>query len=167
MRAMQLRGNISSAELRLRAKSERDPKLCRRLIAIAHILDGGTLAEARNIACVSEVPFRVWMHRYNAVGINGLKNKRKSGRPTKINAQVAQDLQSKVLSGPTELDGIVRYRIVDLQNYLRTTHGISMCVSGVWRKLQQLNLSWKTCRQRHPKANELAQEAFKKTSLSS
>jgi len=57
----------------------------------------------------------------------------------------------------------VRYRIVDIQHFLKEEHGIEMGLSGIWYKLQELELTWKTGRQRHPKSSEEGQEAFKKT----
>lgn len=71
-------------------------------------------------------------------------------------------LKAKVLSGPTISEGLVRYRIADLQEFLEEHHGIKYAISTIWYKLQELNLSWKTGRQRHPKSNEGVQEDFKK-----
>lgn len=70
------------------------------------------------------------------------------------------------MEGPRAEEGLARYRIVDLQRFLKEEHGITMGVSGIWYVLQDLNLSWKTGRQRHPKSDEATQEAFKKTSPS-
>ncbi len=42
-----------------------------------------------------------------------------------------------------------------------------MTQSGIWYTLQQLDLSWKTGRQRHPKSDDAVQDAFKKTSKTS
>jgi len=164
MKPIQLRTDIPHTELYLFAKSERNAKLCKRLLGIAHLLENGTLSEARKIACLSEAAFRVCVHKFNNAGIPGLKSRKPTGRPLKLTEQVAESLKTKALSGPDKASGVVRYRVADLQKYLAEEHKVKMCKSGVWYKLQQLGLSWKSCRQRHPKSDESTQETFKKTS---
>ncbi len=73
-----------------------------------------------------------------------------------------EKLKSKVLSGPGADEGLVRYRIVDLQRFLREEHEISMGISGIWYNLQELNLTWKTGRQRHPIAALISRKHLKK-----
>ena len=80
-----------------------------------------------------------------------------------MSVEVEKELQSKVLEGPKVEESLVRYRLVDLQDFLQEQYNIKMSLSGIWRKLQRLNLTWKTSRQRHPQSDEDVQEAFKKT----
>lgn len=58
---------------------------------------------------------RGWVHRYNEEGIAGLSNRPAPGRsPTPTEGQMAA-LKAVVLAGPDPaVDGIVRWRIVDL-----------------------------------------------------
>ena len=75
----------------------------------------------------------------------------------------AEALRAKVLEGPTKEEHIVRYRLVDLQQHLQSAHQVVVRQSTIWYRLQQMKLTWKTCRQRHPKCSEDVQENFKKT----
>lgn len=163
MRAVELRKDIHAPTLRAAAKKEKDGTMCRRLLGIAHLLEGGSRTEAQKIACLTVNIFRIWIKRFNEQGIEGLRSKKSSGRPLKIPESLQAILKEKVLKGPASGEGLVRYRIVDLQHFLKEEHGIEMGVSGIWYNLQGLKLTWKTGRQRHPKSSEEAQEAFKKT----
>lgn len=165
MKPIQLRDDISAVSLRARAKGEGNAKVCRRLLAIAHLLDGGSSKEGREIACLSDMPFRRWIHRFNAMGIEGLNKHKHPGRVPKIDKNLAEALKAKVLQGPGKEEGIVRYRLVDLQLHLQNVHQICVGQSTIWYKLQDMRLTWKTCRQRHPKSNDVMQETFKKTLL--
>lgn len=163
VKRIELRQDIDIQEIRKSAKKERNAKISRRMLAIAHLLEGGSLTEARKIACLSEMPMLRWTHRFNSEGIEGLRNRKLYGRPPKINSEVAEALKVKVLQGPDKSESLVRYRLVDLQRYLESTHNVYVKKSSLWNKLQEIRLTWKTPRQSHPKSDYAAQEAFKKT----
>jgi transposase len=167
MRPTEIRQDIKAEVLRQTAKLEKDGGMCRRLLGMAHLLEGGSRSESHTISCLTVSSFRIWIQRFNRDGIEGLRAKKPTGRPAKLTAEVEQALRVKVLQGPSAKEGLVRYRLVDFQKFLREEHNVSMGESGIWYVLQDLGLSWKTGRQRHPKSDEEAQEAFKKTLLSS
>ena len=164
MRATKLRQDIEEKVLRRAAKLEKDAGVCRRLFGIAHLLKGGSRFESEKIACLTTNTFRLWIERFNAEGIEGLKVKWSKGRPPTLTAEIAEKLREKVLEGPHKDEKLVRYRLVDIQKFLKQAYGVDMCVSGLWRQLQELQLTWKTGRQRHPKSDLKVQEAFKKNS---
>ena len=163
MRPIAIRQDIQAKILRQAARTERNSGVCRRLLGIAHLLEGGSRADAQKIACLTVNTFRIWIQRFNTRGIEGLRAKQTSGRPSKLTAQIEQRLREKVLQGPSPKEGLARYRIVDLKNFLQEEYQISISLSGIWYILEGLNLTWKTGRQRHPQSNKDAQEAFKKT----
>lgn len=163
MRAIEVRKDISGTTLRKAAKREENSAVCRRMLGMAHFIEGGSRLEAQKIACLSVNVFRIWIRRFNEEGIKGLISKKSPGRPVKMSDQVKVRLKEKVLNGPTKDEGLARYRIADLQRFLKQEYGISMCSSGIWYKLQGMNLTWKTGRQRNPSSNEEIQDAFKKT----
>ncbi len=156
------RKDIALNELREVLKKEKDAKVYRRLLGIIHLLEGGSRKEAEQKAQLTVNVFRNWILRFNKQGIAGLRSIKQTGRPTKISREVAQDLKKKVLEGPCEGEGLVRYRLVDMQDYLKKEHKISIALSGIWEVLAGLNLSWKTGRQRHPQSDKAAQDDFKK-----
>lgn len=163
MRALELRKDIELKDLRRAAKVEKDSGLCRRLLGICHLLETGDLSGSRAISCLTAVPFYYWVKRFNAEGIEGLRRRRGAGRPLKMSVEVEKELQAKVLEGPKAEESLVRYRLVDLQTFLKEEHKIEGSISWIWRRLQRMGLSWKTSRQRHPQSDERVQENFKKT----
>ena len=164
MRTIELREDISAEALRYYAKQEKNARICKRLLGLAHLLDTGDRLSSEKIACLSNSQFRIWINRFNEKGLEGLRSKKQRGRPVKISELLRKALKEKAVRGPSLGEGLSRYRIVDLQEYLRNEHHITMSQSGLWYTLRDLGLSWKTGRQRHPKSDEGIQDAFKKTS---
>lgn len=163
MRPTAIRQDIKAETLRQAAKREKNSGIVRRLLGIAHLIEGGSRSEAQKIGCLTLSTFRIWIERFNTYGIEGLRAKKSTGRPSKLTDEMINDLKEKVLQGPSVEEGLARYRIIDLQNFLEKKHQISLGVSGIWYILKDLNLSWKTGRQRHPRSDKEDQEAFKKT----
>ena len=156
------REDISLDELRRILKATRDAKVYRRLLGIIHLLEGGSRNEAQAKSQLSVNTFRHWIVRFNEHGIAGLESIEQTGRPLKISAEARDGLKAKVLSGPSAADGLLRYRLINLQEYLKKEHGVSIALSGIWEALADLKLSWKTGRQRNPKSDQVLQEEFKK-----
>jgi len=161
---IRLRKDIPLDDLKMALKKEKDAKVYRRLLGIIHLLEGGSRKEAEEKAQLSLNIFRNWIIRFNKFGISGLQSIKQTGRPRKINAEVRETLKEVVLKGPSKKDLLVRYRLVDLQDYLKQEHGISIALSGIWEALDSMDISWKTGRQRNPKSDEVTQEEFKKNS---
>ena len=73
--AVRLREDFSTAELRLLAKRAEDPNQTRRLLALAALRDGSSRKAAAEIGAMDRQTLRDWVHRYNAEGLAGLRNR--------------------------------------------------------------------------------------------
>ena len=71
MCALVIRNDISSEELRRRARQEIDGRVAARLFAIANALEGMDRASAARLAGMDRQTLRDWVHRYNEEGIAG------------------------------------------------------------------------------------------------
>ena len=72
-------------------------------------------------------------------------------------------LKAIVLRGPDPaVDGVVRWRIVDLCRVVEERWGVSYSETGMLRLVWSLDLSHRKTRPVHPQANTKAQEDFKK-----
>jgi transposase len=70
-----------------------------------------------------------------------------------------------VCEGPDPtVDGVVRWRRVDLQRKIDERFGVSMHERTVGKQLAALGFRRLSVRPQHPKSDPEAQEAFKKTS---
>ena len=73
------RSDLSGDALRLVARRSKDSCQARRLLALAQVLDGRPRGEAARAG--GRQTLRDWVHRYNAQGVEGLCDRRRSGRP--------------------------------------------------------------------------------------
>ena len=72
-------------------------------------------------------------------------------------------LKAIVLRGPNPaVDGVERWRVVDLCRVAEERWGVVYSETGMLRLLWSLDLSHKKTRPVHPQANQKAQQAFKK-----
>ena len=161
------RRDHSPAELRSLARNEAGSVACR-ILAIAHVLDGASRADAAASCGMDRQTLRDWVHRFNAQGIEGLANKAIPGRsPALSEGQMAQ-LREIVLQGPDlARDGVVRWRCCDLQDVIAERFGVNVHERTVGKLLRRLRLTRLQPRPHNPKRDEVAQEVFKKTSLPS
>src|SRR5579872_5902711 len=126
MSALVIRDDIRSGELRRQARRERDGRVSARLIAIANALDGMDRASAARLAGMDRQTLRDWVHRYNEAGIAGLSNRPLPGRSPKLTEGQMAALKAVVLTGPDPaVDGVVRWRIVDLCRWVTRRWGVS------------------------------------------
>jgi len=84
--ALKIRRDLfSPAELRFRARRERNPRTATRMLAIANALEGLTRAEAARLAGMERQALRDAVIRYNREGLAGLCDRSKPGRPSTLN----------------------------------------------------------------------------------
>ena len=108
---------------------------------------------------------RDWVHRYNAEGVSGLSDGRRSGRPPVLSAEQMQDLKDVVLAGPDlALHGVTRWRCIDLCTAIAERYEVVVHERTVGKLLRRMGLTRLQPRPYHPKKDAAAQEAFKKTS---
>ena len=159
------RGDLSADELRLAARRSKDSCQARRLLALAQVLAGRPRGEAARAGGMDRQTLRDWVHRYNAEGVEGLCDRRRSGRPPRLSEAQLAELARLVEAGPDPaVHGVVRWRCIDLQSEIKARFGVEIGERHVGRLLKRLDFTRLSVRPRHPKADEAAQQAFKKTS---
>lgn len=74
---------------------------------------------AARVCGMDRQSLRDWVHRYNAEGLAGLVNRHGGGPAALLTAAQRAALKEIVLAGPDpEVDGVVRWRCVDLQRVI-------------------------------------------------
>ena len=160
--------DMSAAELRKAAKKERNPLVVRRILAIALVLDGADRKRAAEACGMDRQTLRDWVHRYNAEGLEGLRERRGNNHKSPLTPDVQQAFSALVEQGPdSAMHGVVRWRRVDLQHELKSRFGIEVHERTVGSYLAKLGFRRLSVRPQHPDADPEAQEAFKKTSPAS
>src|SRR4051812_28626797 len=118
---------------------------------------------AARAAGMDRQTLRDWVHRYNAEGIEGLRDRPRAGRPCRLDEGRQAALKALVLRGPKlERDGCVAWRVRDLRDLVERRFGVGYSETGMLRLLHGLDLSWPKARPAHPEADAKAQEGFKK-----
>lgn len=159
------RQDRSSAQLRRDAKRCGDGRVACRILAIAHVLDGMSRADAARSCGMDRQTLRDWVHRYNAEGIAGLTDAPRGGRPPALTSEQMAELRGLVLAGPDPTrDGVVRWRCVDLCDQIAERFEVEVHERTVGKLLHRMGLSRVQPRPHNPKRDLDAQETFKKTS---
>src|SRR5947199_7586573 len=161
------REELGAAELRREAGRCRDAAASRRMLALALVLEGSSREEAARAAGMDRQTLRDWVHRYNAEGPAGLRDRPRSGRKPRLTPGQEAELAAAVERGPDpDRDGVVRWRRIDLEALIETRFAVRLHERSVGKVLRRLGFTRLSVRPQHPKADEAAQEAFKKASPS-
>ncbi len=164
-RTVQIRPNHTPLQLRHLAASTKDANQSRRLLSIAAVLDGMSRADAAKIGGMDRQTLRDWVHRFNAQGPAGLKDNRRRGNPRRLSSAQQAELAQIVETGPDRaVDGVVRWRRVDLQRIIEERFGVAYHERTIGKLLTALGFSHISARPRHPKQDGQVVQAFKKTS---
>jgi transposase len=160
-----LREDYSAQDLRRLAKASKDADQSRRLLALAEIYAGGSRTAAAELGDVELQSVRDWVLRLNAKGPDGLIDDKAPGKSPKLNDSHRQALAAMVEAGPIPaIHGVVRWRLIDLRQWIWQEFAISLDESTVSRELKALNFVKLSARPRHHAQNELLLDDFKKTS---
>jgi transposase len=157
-----VRTDRDPTELRRLARRERDGRVGARLLALANALDGLPREQAARLAGMTGQTLGDWIHRYNAEGVAGLRDRPRTGRPCAWDEGRQAALKALILRGPKpERDGCVAWRLRDLCGVVERRFGVRYGESGMSRLLKRLDLSRQKARPVHPEVDPKAQELFK------
>jgi transposase len=160
-----LRADFDAVVVRTLAKKSKDGAQARRLLAVAAIYDGASRTEAAKIAGVTLQIIRDWVVRFNASGPEGLIDRKAPGRAALLSEEHRKALAGMIESGPTPaVDGVVRWRIIDLCQWLFEEFRISVSKQTLSRQLRAMGYRKLSARPRHHAQAEGAIEDFKKVS---
>ncbi len=148
--AIGVRSDYTSVDLRRFARRCRNSDQVRRVLAVAVILDGGSRSEAARMAGVTLQIVRDWVLRFNEAGPEGLATRKAPGPPSILNDEQRALLAQQVESGPIPAaHGVVRWRLVDLAQWIWDEFGLSVTRFTLGRELRAMGYRKLTARPRH------------------
>lgn len=162
--ALDLRDDFDAAGVRALAARSSDARQSRRLLSIAAIYDGMSRKDAARIGGMDRQTLRDWVIRFNESGADGLVDRKSPGRKRRLSAAQMMELDALVAAGPDPVvDGVVRWRIRDLQRLIEDRFGVCYKERAISNLLKALGFSRMSGRPQHPKQDQRVLEAFKKT----
>jgi len=132
-----------------------------RLLAISHFTEGHSRTQIAKYLKVSRLSVNKWVKAYLDDGIDGLKDKPRSSRPSRLTLDELNRVKAYVTNNAVKSSG-GRLQGKDIQEYIELTFNVIYKKTNIYHLLHELNLSWITTRSMHPKRSEEAQESFKK-----
>lgn len=166
--AVQVRADYSGDDLRRLARRSDDADQTRRLLALAVILDGGSRGAAARTGGVGLQVIRDWVLRFNEGGPEALRTRKAPGKTPILTYDQRAALAAAVEAGPRPyLDGVVRWRLVDLAQWAHEELGVSVSRQTLGRALRAMGFRKLSARPQHYAQDEDAIAEFKKTSATS
>ncbi len=163
--AVRLREDYTAENLRVLARRSVDAKQTRRLLSLAEIYDGSTRGDAARIGGVGHQVVRDWVLRFNGHGPDGLLDRKKPGKAPILDQEQRRAMVEIVESGPMPaIHGVVRWRLVDLRQWMWEEFAISVSRQTLGRELRTLGYAKLSARPRHHAQDGEAMEIFKKNS---
>ena len=165
MAALPLREDFDADRCRAAARRSKNGAQARRLLSLAAIYEGSSRAEAARLGGVTAQIVRDWVERFNREGPEGLVDRKAPGKVPLLGPDHLAALARRVDEGPIPaVDGVVRWRIVDLVQWLYEEFRITVSQDTVSRALRKMGYRKLSARPRHHAQNPQAIEDFKKVS---
>ena len=161
---MHVEPHHTAEELARLIRSEPNAKLARRMTAVRLALLGQQAHDIAALVLLCERQVRTWVGRYNAEGLDGLRDRQGRGRKGPLTPGQELRLKDRLAAGPTPADGCCAFRGRDVRRILKDELGVLRCLDAVYDLMHRLGFEPLRPRPRHPKAAPEAQEAFKKSS---
>ena len=154
--------SLESYDFKALAKKESDKRIYQRLIMLAYLKEGRSKAQVSQLTFTAPDRVYAWLKRFREQGIEGLREKPRSGRPGLLDRSAYNALQQKIEDSQSSLSG-GRLRGEDIIQLVKDEWGVEYTLSGIYRLMKAIGMSWVSTRSEHPKQDEQAQQPFKKT----
>ena len=136
-----------------------------RLMALIQIKKGMSSRKLKELYFKSHSRFCVWVKNFNEFGIEGLKNKSKSGRKPLLSDDQKRNLLSVLQNNRPDSFGFnaATWNGPLLIEYIRITYGIVYKKAQIYNILKSLGFTYQKSRGRYPEADPLKQKEFVET----
>lgn len=143
------------------AKRSTHPRERIRLLAFAHLKDGKSVQEAADAIKVSRNAIYVWLRKFKKNNLKGLVEKAGRGAKPKISMSESEAFRTAVLELQNGRSG-GRIKGQDVLDMMKSKFGVNCTKRSAYNHLKRANLVWVSARSKHPNADPLKQEEFKK-----
>ena len=102
-----------------------------------------------------------WGHRYRGLGIKGLFDIPRSGRPTKLSQVQEKQLKARIETGPLAKDQVANFDALIIKGIIHDEYRASFSTSGVYSLLHRIGFAWISTRPQHEKNDPAAMSHWK------
>lgn len=138
-------------QLQDRIRKEGQAKQRDRYRAVLLALEGQETQAIMHMLGRSKNFVQRWTYAYRDYGIDAIAAKRQTGRPSKLTEAQEEQFHQRLLSGPTQDDGVCSLRGKDACRIIEEEFGVHYSLPGVYDLLHRLGFSCLRPRPRHRK----------------
>lgn len=120
-------------------------------------LKDNDISKVAKVLSVSRNSLKSWVRNFDAHGIEGLMPKAKNSRKSKLSDSNKEEIQKWINDNPN-------LTLKELSLMVKDKFGIDISLTGLWKNLKKMNLSYITARPRHFKQDKNKLDEFKKNS---
>ncbi len=141
--------------------STKNARLRIRLLAISHFIEGESRTNIAKYLKVSRTSVNNWVKSYLDNGLDGLNEKPRSGRPSRLTREELHKLKTYLIECAVKSkDG--HLQIKDIKKYIKITFNVIYQPTNIYYLLHKLNLSSKIKKYDNQTQSEEAQGRLKK-----
>jgi transposase len=134
-----------------------------RLYAIYQISSGKTSRVVQDLYDTSFKQICNWVHRFEREGVEGLKDKIKSGRKPRLDTQQLSELKNVLLNNRPDEFGYNTSTwngplVID---YVKNKYSVEYKKANIYNVLKSLGFTYQKGRAKYPEANEQQREEFR------
>lgn len=145
------------------AKQEKNPRKRIRLLAMGQVKRKKVRYEIAEMYQITTETIRKWVSGFLQHGLEALEEKPRKGRKRKLSSEREEEFRVEVERLQEQREG-GRIRASDIQQMLEEKFAVKLAQPSIYHLLKRCRLSWISARSKHPKANKVEQEEFKKNS---
>lgn len=155
----------TSEQIKALIKSENKYTIGIRLYAIYQVSLGQSLRKIEGLYHTSFKQISNWVHRFEEEGIEGLKDKRRSGRTLRLQVHQREELKILLTNNRPEDFGYntATWNGPILIDFIRKRFGISYKKAQIYNILRSLGFTFQKGRVTYPESNEQHRQEFKET----
>jgi transposase len=136
-----------------------------RLYAVYQISSGKASREVEKLYNTSFKQICNWVHRFEQDGLEGLRDKNKSGRKTRLQKQQLEEVKNVLQNNRPDEFGYNTSTwngplVIDL---IKTKFGVEYKKANIYNLLKTLGFSYQKGRAKYPEADEQKREEFRNT----
>jgi len=162
---------VNAASSVIKSQLRKDEKFSQgvRLYAVYQISKGKDAKEIQDMYSTSHKSICNWVHRYNAEGIEGLKDRPRSGRPSLLTDSQKSELDQLIQGSPLEHGyPTATWTGALVADLIKKRFGVEYKTAQIYNILHFLKFSFQKGKGYYPETEERTEEAVeevKKTSI--